>query len=158
MQPHYLREASHLMTSKAAHTHFNLVFQLSGSNHCLPLSCLMHGSKLLSCSLPAKVASELPQCLFQATSCVKDQRKFCDITFGETHVYYVIAVTRGYMYVLVFAITEPLVLKDIHSRVHKHLFCRLLRLLFIWRATIRAQVATVSAIPSSVRVQSVILG
>ena len=34
----------------------------------------MYGSKLLSCSLTAKVAGELRQCLFQATSGVKDQR------------------------------------------------------------------------------------
>ena len=40
----------------------------------MPLSWNVYGSKLLSCSLTAKVAGELRQCLFLATGGVKDQR------------------------------------------------------------------------------------
>ena len=96
--------------NQAAHTRFNLV----ACNRYLPLSCLVYGNKLLSCSLTAKVASELPQCLFQATSCVKDQRHRSFVTShsAKTSVYFIIAVTRGNAYVLVFTITEPLALKD----------------------------------------------
>ena len=74
----------------------------------------MYGSKLLSCSLTTKIASELPQCLFQATSCVKDQRHRSFVTSHsvKTSIYFIIAVTRGRTYVLVFTITEPLALKD----------------------------------------------
>ena len=85
--------------NSSAHTLFNLVV----CNHLpLPLSCLLYGSKLLSCSLTTKVASKLPQCLFQATSHIR--RKLVYI--------FIIAVTYGRVYVLVFAITEPLALKD----------------------------------------------
>ena len=96
--------------TQGAHTRFNLV----ACNRYLPLSCLVYGSKFLSCSLTAKVASELPQCLFQATSCVKDQRhrSFVTLHSAKTSVYFIIAVTRCHAYVLVFTITEPLALKD----------------------------------------------
>ena len=70
------------------------MFQLVARNRYLPLSCLVCGSKLLSCSLTAKVASELPQCLFQATSCVKYQRHRSFVTsyLAKTRVYF-IAIT-----------------------------------------------------------------
>ena len=101
--------------TQAAHTHFNLVACNSYLRPCyLPLSCLVYGSKLLSCSLTAKVASELPQFLFQATSCVKDQRHRSFVTShsAKTSVYFIIAVTCSHVYVLVLTITEPLAPKD----------------------------------------------
>ena len=55
---------------KGPHTRFNLVAR----DRYMPLSCVVYGSKLLSCSLTAKVAGKLRHCLFQATSGVKDQR------------------------------------------------------------------------------------
>ena len=117
----------------------------------MALSCIVYGSKLLSCCLPTKVAGELPQCLFQATSCVKDQRHRNFVTSHPaklpSRVYFITAVTRGRAYVLVFVITECS-RGRIHYRVHKRLFRRLLRLLFIRRAMIRVQTAAVSAIPS----------
>ena len=87
---------------------------LVARNRYLPLSCLVYGRKLLSCSLTEKVASELLQCLFQATSCVKDQRHQSFVTshLAKTCVYFIIAVMRCQAYILVFVITEPLALKD----------------------------------------------
>ena len=80
--------------TQAAHTRFNLV----ACNHYLPLSCLVYGSKLLSCSLTVKVASEMPQCLFQATSCVKDQRHRSFVTShsAKTSVHvYLLSLSRA---------------------------------------------------------------
>ena len=86
---------------KGPHTCFNLVV----CNRYRPLSCVVYGSKLLSCSLTAKVASELRQCLFQATSCVKDQRHR---NFVTSHLVklpsIIITAGRGRAYVQVFAI------------------------------------------------------
>ena len=156
---HYTPQMSGLLlfnisTSKAAHTRFNLV----AFNRYLPLSCIVYGSKLLSCSLTAKVVSELPQCLFRATSCVKDQRHRSFVTshWLNSLIFYYRCHVRPRV--------RPRVrdhgasCAEGSTRVHKHLFHRLLCLLFIWRAMIRVQVAAVSAIPSSIRVQSVILG
>ena len=56
------------LKTKAAHKLINLVAR----NHCMPQSCVLDWSKLLRSCLPAKVARELPQCLFQTTSCMKD--------------------------------------------------------------------------------------
>ena len=91
----YTQKHTHTHThthTQAAHTRFNLV----ACNRYLPLSLLVYGSKLLSCSLTAKVTSELPQCLFQGTSCVKDQRhrSFFTSHSAKTSIYFIIAVTR----------------------------------------------------------------
>ena len=71
----YKEDTFHLYTASAR---FNLVAR----NRYEPLSCVEYGSKLLSCRLPAKVASELLQCLYPGTSCEKDQRHR---NFGTSH-------------------------------------------------------------------------
>ena len=68
-----------LFTLKSPYT-----FQLSGVQPVHATKLKVYGSKLLSCRLTAKVVGELRQCLFQATSGVKDQRHRNFVTSHST--------------------------------------------------------------------------